>query len=42
MRYETPEITTLGNAAYVIQGTKNGPGDGDGKELPSLDRELDD
>ena len=40
--YCKPELTVVGDAARVIQGSKIGPGDGNGDQLAVLDCELDD
>jgi hypothetical protein len=42
MEYSKPEITMLGEATSLIQGSKSNPGDGGGGHLPALDCELDD
>ena len=42
MEYSKPEVTMLGDATRLIQGSKNGPGDGGGDQLPLLDCELED
>jgi hypothetical protein len=42
MEYSRPELTLLGDAARMIQGSKSTPGDGNGDQLPLLDCELDD
>jgi len=42
MDYNKPEVTDLGDAAVLIQGSKSALGDGGGEQLAILDCELDD
>lgn len=42
MEYTKPEVALLGDAALLIQGSKNGVADPDGGEIGLLDCEMED